>query len=440
MRTSLIAGLTMASLTATRANDQVSLKNGDLFFGKVIALTGGLIELQTPHSESPLKIVNEDLIRLNFSGANAESKATEELPKNSQELFLRNGDSIPGEVVGLTSTHLSFQTWFTGLLEIPREQIDSVFFGVTPQRNVFRGPVGIEGWSQGNNGRWRYEDGTLTSRDKGFIGRDLQLPKNFIFSTEISWESSPNIRIHLCTEDPEPQEDGTSNSYLLNLNSGGIQVKRVMPAGARGPKFQTLITSSQNLQNMSSKSCQIELRVDRTTKILQLYLDGEKLGQGVDPTESPEGSSLLLESLSSGSSDNNVSNIMVHEWDTTTQLLRREPRAEDELDTLSVDDGDRFSGEIISYDPTLPTKPFTVKTPLSPDPITIPLENCAVMYFTKGENSRKSTGQYNLALRTGGKLTLSGIQLGAEKLKANHPWLGKLEIDRRVMQSISKGK
>ena len=440
MRTSLIAGLTMASLTATRANDQVSLKNGDLFFGKVIALTGGLIELQTPHSESPLKIVNEDLIRLNFSGANAESKATEELPKNSQELFLRNGDSIPGEVVGLTSTHLSFQTWFTGLLEIPREQIDSVFFGVTPQRNVFRGPVGIEGWSQGNNGRWRYEDGTLTSRDKGFIGRDLQLPKNFIFSTEISWESSPNIRIHLCTEDPEPQDDGTSNSYLLNMNSGGIQVKRVMPAGARGPKFQTLITSSQNLQNMSSKSCQIELRVDRTTKILQLYLDGEKLGQGVDPTESPEGSSLLLESLSSGSSDNNVSKIMVHEWDTTTQLLRREPRAEDELDTLSVDDGDRFSGEIISYDPTLPTKPFTVKTPLSPDPITIPLENCAVMYFTKGENSRKSTGQYNLALRTGGKLTLSGIQLGAEKLKANHPWLGKLQIDRLVMQSISKGK
>jgi hypothetical protein len=81
-----------------------------------------------------------------------------------------------------------------------------------------------------------------------------------------------------------------------------------------------------------------------------------------------------------------------------------------------------------------------VKTPLSPDPISIPLENCAVMYFTKGENSRKSTGQYNLALRTGGKLTLSGIQLGAEKLKANHPWLGKLEIDRRVMQSISKGK
>ena len=187
MRNSLIAGLTMAFLSISHANDQISLKNGDLFFGKVIALKGGLIELQTPHSELPLKILNKGLIKLNFSADSSEKEAPDDLPKNSQELYLRNGDSIPGEVIGLTPTHLSFQTWFTGLLEIPREQIDSVFFGVTPQRNIFRGPIGIEGWSQGNNGRWRYEEGALTSRDKGFIGRDLKLPENFIFGAEISW-------------------------------------------------------------------------------------------------------------------------------------------------------------------------------------------------------------------------------------------------------------
>jgi hypothetical protein len=440
MRTSLIVGFTMASLNIAQANDQISLKNGDLFFGKVIALKGGLIELQTPHSEAPLKILNKDLVKLNFSAADSADETPDELPKNSQELYLRNGDSIPGEVVGLTPTHLSFQTWFTGLLEIPREKIDSVFFGVTPQRTVFRGPIGIEGWSQGNNGRWRYEDGTLTSRDKGFIGRDLKLPENFIFGADISWESSPNIRIHLCTDKPQPQDDGTSNSYLLNLNSGGVQVRRVMPAGAQGPKFKTLITSTRAPGSKGSNTCQLELRVDRATKILQLYLDGEKLGQGIDPTESPEGSALLLESMSSGSSDNSIRNIIVHEWDTTTQLLRREPRAEDQLDTLSVDDGDRFSGKILSYNPADPAKPFTVKTPLSPEPISIPLENCAVMYFTKGENAPKSVGQYRLALRTGGNLSLSRIQLGAEKLKAKHPWLGELEIDRSVMLSITKSE
>ena len=440
MRTSLIAGLTMAFLSISQANDQISLKNGDLFFGKVIALKGGLIELQTPHSEAPLKILNKDLIKLNFSADYSEKETPDELPKNSQELHLRNGDSIPGEVVGLTPTHLSFQTWFAGLLEIPREQIDSVFFGVTPQRNIFRGPIGIEGWSQENNGRWRYEDGALTSRDKGFIGRDLKLPENFIFGAEISWESSPNIRIHLCTDGEKPQSDGTSNSYLLNLNSGGVQVRRVMPTGSSGPKFKTLITSTQAPGNKNSNTCQLELRVDRVSKILQLYLDGEKLGQGIDPTDSPKGSAILFESMSSGSSDNSIRNIIVNEWDTTTQLLRREPRAEDDLDTLSVDDGDRFSGKILSYSPAGPTKPFTVQTLLSPNPISIPLENCAVMYFTKGADIPKSKGQYHLALRTGGKLSLSGIQLGPNKLKAKHPWLGELEIDRVVMLSISKSE
>ena len=170
MRTSLIAGLTMAFLSISQANDQISLKNGDLFFGKVIALKGGLIELQNPHSEAPLKILNKNLIKLNFSADYSEKETPDELPKNSQELYLRNGDSIPGEVVGLTPTHLSFQTWFAGLLEIPREQIDSVFFGVTPQRNIFRGPIGIEGWSQENNGRWRYEDGASPLATKGLSG------------------------------------------------------------------------------------------------------------------------------------------------------------------------------------------------------------------------------------------------------------------------------
>ena len=89
MRTSLIAGLTMAFLSISQANDQISLKNGDLFFGKVIALKGGLIELQTPHSEAPLKILNKDLIKLNFSADYSEKETPDELPKNSQELYLR---------------------------------------------------------------------------------------------------------------------------------------------------------------------------------------------------------------------------------------------------------------------------------------------------------------------------------------------------------------
>ena len=50
----------MASLCTAQADDQISLKNGDLFFGKVIALQGGLIELQTPDTHTPANIRNNE--------------------------------------------------------------------------------------------------------------------------------------------------------------------------------------------------------------------------------------------------------------------------------------------------------------------------------------------------------------------------------------------
>jgi hypothetical protein len=115
----LSSPLLFAASFGAVVNDQITLKNEDLFFGKVIALKDGLIEVATPHSDTPLKVLNKDLLRLNFADT-----ATSELEKNSQKLKLKNGDSFPGEVVALSETHLTFQTWFAGTLEIPRTQIE----------------------------------------------------------------------------------------------------------------------------------------------------------------------------------------------------------------------------------------------------------------------------------------------------------------------------
>ncbi len=440
MRHPLITTFTLASCFLAKADDKINLKNGDHFVGKVIALKDGLIELQTPHSDVPLKILNDDLVQLHFAKAPSSGQESADLPKNSQEIMLRNGDVFPGEVVGMNETHISFQTWFTGQLEISRDQIDSVFFGVTPQRNLYRGPRGIDSWTQGKTNQWKFADGLLTSQGKGIIGRDLKLTENFIFSANIAWQSSPNMRIHLCSKEEKIGDKENGSAFLITVNSTGVQVQRIMPPDSKGPKYKTLVTHTVNLRESDSKSVHLELRVDRSKRILQLYLDGNKLEKGIDTSTPPEGSCLIFESLSSGTRDTIISNLTIDEWDTTTQRLRLEPRAEDDLDTLSVDDGDRFSGQIVSYDPNDPIKPFIVKTALSPDPIAIPLENCAVMYFSKSPDNIPSKGQYHLDLRTGGGLTLSGIQLGSDKLTATHPWLGNLEIDRRAMQSISKGK
>ena len=48
------------------ASDLVTLKSGDVFTGEVLALSDGIITLKSPHSNAPLKIINDKLSRLKF--------------------------------------------------------------------------------------------------------------------------------------------------------------------------------------------------------------------------------------------------------------------------------------------------------------------------------------------------------------------------------------
>lgn len=416
------------------AGDLVTLKSGDVFTGEVMALSDGIITLKSPHSDVPLKVINDKLSRLKFGETN-----TDELPKDSQVLNLRNGDTLPGQIVALSDTHISFQTWFAGQLEVPRNQIESLFFGVTPQTTIYRGPGNLISWNQGNESSWEFDEGRFRSRDRGTIGRDFDLPANFIFSTRFTWVNSPNLRIHLCTDSITSAGDAGSNSYLLYANSQGIQVKRVTPRENGRPEYKNLISYESPLTNFKEQSVDIELRIDRSGRQLQLSINGEAMPPGYDPEVPPNGSHVVFESLSSGRRDIQIEDILLQEWDTKTQRFRAEPRADEKSDTLTVDDGDRFSGTILGFDPTSEDRIFTVNSPQSEQPITIPQSNCSVMYFSKEEAAPESKGEYRLDLRSGGGLTISGIKLGAQNLEASHPWLGKMTLDRRIMSSISKG-
>jgi len=427
--------LALLSTLNVVAEDQITLKNKNIFIGKVVALNDGIIELKTPHSASPLKVLNDGLLQLHFADTDQS-----ELPKDSQILHLHNGDYFPGNITQLSETHLSFQTWFAGTLEVPRTMIQSLNFGMTPQRIIAQGPKNISDWTQGRNSSWEIENGIMSSSRDGFVGKDFALPESFIFGIHFNSNDSPNFRIHLCSDGLDETSKKNSDSYMIAINRNGIDVKRVIPAKSKGPSYRTLITHSSKLESARGKNTRLELRVNRKDRSIQLYLNGMKLEQGIDPSDPPSGTHVLFESLSSGRNSTMISNLIIQEWDASTRLNRLEPREADDLDTLSVEDGDRFSGQITGYDPDSPDHFFTVKSPLSPEPLQIPLAHCTVLYFTKADSSPPSKGQYQLDLRSGGQLTISDIGLGKEQLTATHPWLGDLQIDRRIMNSISKGK
>ena len=425
-----------SALLGAGEEDQLTLANGDFFAGKVLALEDGLIQLRSPHSPEPLKILNDGLVSLSFAKREAKVGETDPLPKDPQEIILENGDRFPGELAALDQDQIRFKTWFTGELSIPRHQISSLLFSVTPQKSVYRGPKTLEGWNQESTRNWTLKDGKLSARQRSFIGRDFNLPDHFIFRSTISWENSPKCRVHLCARKTELENNNAGDSYLFSLSSSGLQLQRVSVDDDGETSYQQILNNSVGLRSESGKSVEVEIHINRANRMIHLFLNGEKVGQGIDPVEAPSGGCIIFESLDHSNSGMTVSEISIDEWDTKTRVLRLEPPAGEDLDTLAIKDGDRFSGSITSFDPT---GTFSIKTPLAPEPIVIPLEHCAVMYFSGIEELPESTGDYKINLRVGGSLTVSKIKLGADSLTATHPWLGELEIDRRAMKSITKG-
>ncbi len=423
----------LLGITPLPAQDQVSLKNGDQFIGTVEELSEGLIKLRSPHSTEPLEIKSDQLSKLSFREA-----PPEDLPSHSHQLNLRNGDIIPGKVTGLDPTALQFKTWFAGNLTIPRSQIKSLFYGIAPQKLLYQGPTQADEWNQSEN--WEFREGALTSNSRSSIVRDLSLPESFILRFQLKWESSPNARVHFCTSvDTGPEN---TDGYYLNFTSRGVDLFRVLPSEKEDQPQQllTLGSSSKRTSDFHNNQGTIELRINRASRMIHFYIDDQLQGSFLDPQPAPSGSKVIFESLSSVRRQVSISAIKLRQWDAVTQRLRFEPRQDEENDTLTTDDGDRYSGQILNRIDENDQATFSVKSPLLSQIIHIPEPRSSILYFRQGDLPENSTGTFRLSLVTGGQLNLSEIQLGKDQLTGTHPWLGKLTLDRRIVSEVSLQK
>jgi hypothetical protein len=427
----LLSALACFASQSAFANDLIILKNGDRFSGTIVGLSSGLVQIQSPHSDQPLSIVSDELENLSF-----EEVETIEAPAHSHQVNLRNGNVIPGEVTGLDAQNLQFKTWFAGPLSIPRSQIKSVFYGVTPQRLLYQGPDNLEEWDPDEP--WEFRDGSLTSNSQSSIAQNLDLPDRFILRFHLSWPNSPSIRIHFCTDADEGKEN--HDGYSLYFSSRGATLQRALPPSTDEdkPQIQILGGSSKSTSDFKGRQTTVELRVDRITRRIMLYLDGELQGNFLDPNPAPAGKKVIFESQSSVRGQITLSEIKLHEWDAVTQRLRVEPRQDEESDTLTTDEGDRYSGQILERFESGENSSFKVKSPLLEQIVTIPEKCSAILYFAEGTLPKDSKSSYKLSLASGGEIDLSEIQLTKKSLTGKHPWLGKLTIDRQVVEKISR--
>lgn len=408
--------------------DELTLSNGDILSGTAQEVTAnGRLTFESPNMGSPLAVRSSALETLRFAFL-----PPGDIPQ-SERVELRNGDSLPGEILGLDDEALEIRTWACGDLLIPRSAISSVHFGVAPHDLVFQGPGKESGWQDNEN--WVFRGGSASSSSRGTVARPDFLPRQFILRFQLDWETNPNIRFYFC--DDYLERSGQADRYFFQINTNGLFLHRQAANSKRS--WHPLWTSHRRPPSFPDQSVEIELRVDRDSRLIYIYIDGEAELRQHDPIGTiPTGSGIMLESLAGGEMKNIISSIEIYEWDAVSQIHRTEGHTNPDADAIVTGESERYEGSVQSLQGTGDDRSLLIKSPHSDDPVRIPFDALSVLYFRNPPKEAPEVGsaRFRVKLAALGSLSLTNPRLTPENLSLTHPLLGEVVVRRDALVSL----
>lgn len=405
--------------------DRLSFQNGDLVTGTILEMDAeDRIIVATPDAPAPLRLRADTLAFADFDQEPPEKKMHE-------RVNLLNGDVLPGKVTAMDGQQILLQTWYAGDLQIPRQSVRSVDFGMAPSKLAYEGPGGPEGWL--NNSEWRFTSTGISSTGRGTIARPKILPANFILRFKFSWISMPNLRFYFC--DDLMKEIGITNRYYFELNRGGMQIKR-QAADAKRTYFQ-IFESKRLPPSFDNNDVEIELRVDRTNRLLYVYIDGELEGRFTDLVDQvPDGSGIMLLSGASRDTKNIISSIEIFHWDAVSQLHRAEGHEDKTKDAIITTDSQRYPGDARELVTDGDERFIVLKNPHANDLLRVPVARTSVLYLRHEKSPTKTAAGLTLELANRGQLHLDEPRLQDGVLQGHHPMLGNISLKREALLRI----
>lgn len=225
--------------------------------------------------------------------------------------LLSNGDTLRGELVGVTDKEISLRTWYGGEMKLRRSMVDTLDIQNRPEL-IYAGPTGLEGWTQSSPDSWLYEDNQLRPKKSSLIARELELPQKIHFAFDMAWRSQPRFRFIFCSDDI--LSSNPDNCYVLMTNGHYFELRkstsRNSPA-ALGPSIQIP-------EFRSREKIRVELLVDRKSGLIRLMVNGRIAADWNDPEPQvgAMGGGIHFEG-----NDNSLrfSRIEVNSWDGTVE-------------------------------------------------------------------------------------------------------------------------
>lgn len=425
--TLLIALALPGLLSAADESDQVTLNDGSLLRGAILDLSvEGAVSLNPEVASGKVVIPREAINNVKFAQDVAEPET------HPSMITLRNGDSLPCEVLALDASQVRIRTWFSGEHTIPRAAVASLSLGVRPQRQVYAGPDDVTNWAE--NAGWRFEEKALVANERGLIRRDIQLPENYILRFRLAWDGTPNFIVDF--GEVAGKQKQSDDRYRFSLSAAGAELKRQRPGGRWAPP---LFNSGQLAAVQAAGEAEFEFRVDRKSREIHLYIDGRWMKRVIDASSPalPLGTAITFQCSGNNQGPQMIKLLEVFEWDAMTQRHQNEGPGAGKEDSVITSTGERFGGQIRQIDGSGAKAVLVRENVHAPGGVDrIPLTNVTTLYFVGPDPKLPDGKTMTLQLRTKGLLTLNESRFESNFLLCQHPLMGQMRIDRRALNSL----
>jgi hypothetical protein len=427
----LTAALALALSHGLRA-DELTLAGEARLTGTVRSIDeSGVVGLETALSPERLLLKPEAFTKVEFS-----VPATEP-PRPGSLIELANGDLLPATIESLDDTNLTVTAAESGRLVIPRAALRSLQLGVRQLKVIYSGPRQLDEWTReaDSAGSWTFSNKSLVVGGSGQASRDFKTPRQFILKFTLKWQSSPAFQIFFA--DPLKPRGEVSDRYYLQFNSAGMEIKR---ESTQGKRYHTIIPSSRTPDQFPNGQVEVEIRVDRDASKLQLFLNGEPEGTGIDPmAQSPVGGGLVL--VSNGTAGSlEIRGIEITEFDNTRARHRAEDRGDPHTDSLISREDDRWGGRLTRIRRESSGAVFTFKSDFLEEPLELGEKDVSTLFFAtpKTPPAADDAHTYILRLRGEGSLRVVSCVFSEDAVTARHPLLGEMRISRFGVASVER--
>lgn len=411
---------------------EVSFTGDNKITGDLIAMDAdGTISISTPYSDQSLQLKADKILKIDFG------RSSQKFDTPRQNLTLINGDSFPVDIRGLDNKVLQVSSPFLGELDIPRELIDSLDVGVYAKKSIYNGPKQISEWTSTSDEitNWESRDGSLVSNGFGMIYRDMKLPDNYAVRFKVSWDAAPNFRINF--SDPMDYSGNSANRYYLQYGRAGLEIKRESTGRVR---YNPIASVKRLPEEFTSKELWIEIRVNRKTGRLELYLNDQLEGRYKDPHPNiPTGTGIAFSAQTSDENKLRISELEITEWEDQADRHRSEDRGDGKEDALIGRLGERFGGSLLSITSDKNGKVYRFKSNFQTDPLDIPDSEVSSVYFAKAPDAKPAKFDgLSLFFQGRGSIQVSKCVFNENTLSINHPLLGDLQLNRPAVSRLER--